>query len=47
MIPPRVAVGLMILGGLFGFLVGEGATPWVLLVLPGAACTFISINIVH
>jgi len=34
MTPIRVAVGLMILAGIFGFLVGKGASPAVLLVLP-------------
>ncbi len=44
MIPARVAVGLMILGAVFGFLVGEGASPWFLLILPVTACGFISAN---
>lgn len=34
MTPVRVAVGMSILAGVFGFLVGAGASPWFLLTLP-------------
>lgn len=44
MTPIRVAVGLMILSGMFGWLVGLGASPWFLLVLPFIAVGMIRAN---
>jgi hypothetical protein len=38
----RVAVGLMGIAGIFGYLVGLGASPWFLLVLP-----FITAGMIH
>ena len=42
--PIRVAVGLMILGVVYGWLVGKGATPAILLLLPIVAIGFIRAN---
>lgn len=44
MTPIRVAVALMILSGIFGWLVGLGASPWFLLVLPFVATGVIQAN---
>jgi hypothetical protein len=44
MTPIRVAIGLMIIAGLFGFLVGKGAPAPILLTLPLIATGFIYAN---
>lgn len=44
MTPIRVAIALMLLGIVYGFLIGRGASPFILLVLPLVAVGFIKAN---
>lgn len=44
LVPARVAVGNLLLGLIFGSIVGAGGNPWCLGVVPLCAAVFIAIN---